>query len=114
MTKGNPKFKPGDVVTVRLWDDMGKEYGYDGYDSDSLIRCPCEYGTEAPICYFRENMRCLCGTEVHISETVWLSDHALYAYHIEEYDPDKYFVETMFEPEPMPEIPAEEIEAFYS
>ena len=103
MEKGNPRFKPGDVVTVRKWEDMEYDYSYIPRIGSALY-CPCEYGVEympnvTPTCAFKEEMKYLCGTEVTITEALWLNDYEVYAYHIRNnlFDRDKLFTETMFE-----------------
>ncbi len=103
MEKGNPRFKPGDVVTVRKWDDMEYDYSYIPHISSALY-CTCEYGAEyvanvTPVCLFNKEMKSLCGHEVTITEAVWLNDYGVYAYHIRNnfLDRDKFFTETMFE-----------------
>ena len=100
---------------------MCGEYGYGGVNPTALINCPAEFGggPDGPICWFTKDMRKLCGAQVHITETLWLKDYSLYAYHISEYDSNKYFTETMFELEgkgaqDLPEISDEDLEAYMS
>lgn len=50
------KFKVGDRVRFRTWDDMEKEFGL---DDDGDIKCRC---------CFSNNMRYLCGTEARIKK----------------------------------------------
>ena len=55
------KFKEGDRVRVREWDDMAKEFGVKKYkDGYEIIKTPACFGTE---------MRTLCG-ETGIVNTV--------------------------------------------
>lgn len=94
MQEGNPRFMPGDVVTVRAWDDMNAEYKCSIFDRESLV-CPCEYGADGgPTCSFRNKK--ICGMRMKISEVLWLSSFSVYAYHLEGCG-DDYYVETMFE-----------------
>lgn len=94
MTKGNPRFKPGDIVTVRSWDDMASEY--EKYSDANTIYCPCEYGANKPYCSFQYDKKYLCGTQVEIAEALWLDLYSVYAYYVAGQG-TRYFVETMFE-----------------
>lgn len=111
MEKGNPRFKPGDVVTVRRYEDLEADFGHIPNGGSGLY-CTCEYGVEyvkdeTPICWFGKDMQHLCGTEVTITEALWLSDHKVYAYHIRNnlFDRDKFFTETMFEVPGVTDLP---------
>lgn len=53
--KRDTDFKVGDLVRIRSWDDMAKEFGVD-YNGD--ITCKC---------YFNHDMRRLCGIEFKIT-----------------------------------------------
>lgn len=103
MEKGNPRFKPGDVVTVRKLEDLKADFGHIPSNASGMY-CTCEYGVEyvhneTPICWFGNDMQYLCGTEVTITEALWLNDYKVYAYHVRNnlFDRDKFFTETMFE-----------------
>lgn len=52
--KEKPKFKVGELVRIRQWDDMAKEFGV---DDDGSIMCHCN---------FTEGMRPLCGKYAEI------------------------------------------------
>jgi len=52
------KFKVGDKVTVRQWDDMEKEYGL----------CSSGDSIPIPVCSFVKNMELFCGKKVTIEE----------------------------------------------
>ena len=94
MQEGNPRFKPGDIVTIRAWDDMSAEYGHSVFDRESLV-CPCEYGSDGrSTCSFRNKK--ICGMRMKISEALWLSSFRVYAYYLEGCG-DEYYVESMFE-----------------
>ena len=75
------KYKVGDKVRVRQWDDMVKEFGVWARAIDT---------TE---CSFDEGMRLYCGTIVTIKE-VKNND----SYYIEEDNEDWYWTDEMFEP----------------
>ena len=106
MVKGFPRFKPGDIVTVRSFEDMAASFPEECVRPNS-ISCPCEYDVEyvageTPCCMFSADMKQLCGTQVTIRDALWLEEYEIYAYRIEEddFNRDKFFVETMFEIEP--------------
>ena len=75
------KYKVGDKVRVRQWDDMAKEFGESAGSIDT------------PACSFEENMRLYCGTIVTIKE---VKNDELY--YIEEDNEDWYWTDEMFEP----------------
>lgn len=52
--KEEPKFKVGELVRIRQWDDMVKEFGTKSWGA---IRCQC---------YFTEGMKPLCGKYAQI------------------------------------------------
>ena len=52
--KEKPTFKVGELVRIRQWDDMEKEFGTDGYGS---VACNL---------YFTESMKPLCGKYAEI------------------------------------------------
>lgn len=52
--KEKPKFKVGELVRIRQWDDMEKEFGTN------------ECGSVACCCYFNTNMKPLCGKYAEI------------------------------------------------
>lgn len=52
--KEKPKFKVGELVRIRQWDDMVKEFGTN------------ECGSVACCCYFNTNMKPLCGKYAEI------------------------------------------------
>ena len=58
------RFKPGDRVVIRDWDDMANEYGvetFDGFQSINITTASC---------YFTEGMLDLCGTS-HIVTQIY-------------------------------------------
>jgi len=75
------KFKVGDKVTVRQWDDMKKEYGL--YSSGDSI--------PIPVCSFVKKMELFCGKKVTIEEVYGN------CYGIEEDDCHWYWTDEMFE-----------------
>ena len=75
------KYKVGDKVRVRQWDDMVKEFG------------EWAGAIDTPECSFEEEMRLYCGTIVTIKE-VKNND----SYYIEEDDKDWFWTDEMFEP----------------
>ena len=56
-----PKYKPGDRVRIRDWDDMAAEYGLDEYES---IKIPCS---------FTDEMRTLCGRELTVKHSAYFT-----------------------------------------
>ena len=80
------KYKAGDVVKIRQWDDMGDQYGFDIYTG--TIRCPS--GT-----IFDYDMEKFCGKYVHIRKSG--EDSFGIYYKIEEDDQDSYYTDEMFE-----------------
>ena len=59
--------KEGNIIKIRQWDDMEKEYGLVGIDS---INCECA---------FTDNMRNLCGSEIKINKKM-VEDFKKYKY----------------------------------
>lgn len=74
------KYKVGDKVRVRQWDDMAKEFGFFGCNIDILGRC-----------LFTNSMKKFCGSVVTISA----SDNSRYL--IKEDDQNWYWTDDMFE-----------------
>ena len=54
--KEKPKFKVGELVRIRQWDDMAKEFGTDGFGSVA-----CRY-------FFTKRMKPLCGKYAEIKD----------------------------------------------
>ena len=54
--KEKPKFKVGELVRIRQWDDMAKEFGTDGFGSVA-----CRY-------FFTKRMKPLCGKYAEITK----------------------------------------------
>ena len=81
------KYKVGDKVRVRQWDDMAKEFGFSG----------CSGCTKSNIdilgCLFTNNMKKFCGSVVTISNIA--SDNSRYL--IKEDDQNWYWTDDMFE-----------------
>lgn len=75
------KYKVGDKVRVRQWDDMVEEFGESAGSIDT------------PACSFEEDMRLYCGTIVTIKE---VKDDESY-YIIEEDNEDWFWTDEMFE-----------------
>lgn len=79
------KYKVGDKVRVRQWDDMVKEYGFiDSVERDIYI----------PDCTFVNSMKKFCGSVVTISNIVSNNNRYL----IKEDDHLWYWTDDMFEP----------------
>lgn len=79
------KYKVGDKVRVRQWDDMVKEYGFiDSVERDIYI----------PDCTFVNSMKKFCGSVVTISNIVSNNNRYL----IKEDDHLWYWIDEMFEP----------------
>lgn len=78
------KYKVGDKVRVRQWDDMAKEYGF----INSVKR-----DIDIPGCTFVNSMKKFCGSVVTISNIV--SDNSIYL--IKEDDQNWYWTDDMFE-----------------
>ena len=76
------KYKVGDKVRVRQWDDMAKEFGFFGCNIDILGRC-----------LFTNSMKKFCGSVVTISNIA--SDNSRYL--IKEDDQNWYWTDDMFE-----------------
>lgn len=74
------KYKVGDKVRVRQWDDMVEEFGESAGSIDT------------PACSFEEDMRLYCGTIVTIKE---VKDDE--SYYIEEDNEDWFWTDDMFE-----------------
>ena len=79
------KYKIGDKVRVRQWDDMAKEYGF----INSVKR-----DIDIPGCTFVNSMKKFCGSVVTISNIV--SDNSRYL--IKEDNQEWYWTDNMFEP----------------
>ena len=79
------KYKVGDKVRVRQWDDMAKEY-------DLIGRV--ERDIDIPGCTFVNSMKKFCGSVVTISNIV--SDNSRYL--IKEDNQEWYWTDDMFEP----------------
>ena len=79
------KYKVGDKVRVRQWDDMVKEFGF----SDNTGR---DIGI--PGCIFVNNMKKFCNSVVTISNIECGNSRYL----VEEDDEDWYWIDEMFEP----------------
>ena len=79
------KYKVGDKVRVRQWDDMVKEYGLLG-DLEKVI---C-----TPGCSFTNGMKKFCGRVVTISDVI--SSNSRYL--IKESDRTWYWTDEMFDP----------------
>ena len=78
------RYKVGDKVRVRQWDDMAKEFGFTNSN---------EYYIDIPDCTFLDRMKKFCGSVVTISNIVCGDSRYL----IEEDDEDWYWVDEMFE-----------------
>lgn len=79
------KYKVGDKVRVRQWDDMVEEFGFfDNTGRDIGI----------PGCTFVNNMKKFCNSVVTISDIVRGNSRYL----VEEDDIDYYWIDEMFEP----------------
>ena len=64
MTKQTvPEFKAGELVQVRSWEDMGKEYGFGDYGDTTNPR-----HVTTPGIGFNEKMRYLCGKKGRITK----------------------------------------------
>lgn len=87
------KYKVGDKVRVRQWDDMVKEFGYLCKD-DTIINMP--------VSYFTNHMRQYCGKVVTICKVYELNN----AYAVCEDRYGYYWADDMFEPieQPKPEV----------
>ena len=95
-TKTYPRYKVGDTVTIRQWDDMAKEFGVK-YTS---ITTPDSFVSE---------MRRYCGRRATVVWCDYDSKESAYDGYGLKLEEDKYsdeweFNPCMFEPEP-PEIP---------
>lgn len=81
------KYKVGDKVRVRQWDDMVKEFGFfDDFKKDIDI----------PGCTFVNNMKKFCGRVVTISSSTISCGNNIYS--IKEDDQVWYWTDDMFEP----------------
>ena len=79
------KYKVGDKVRVRQWDDMVKEYGL--FDGLEKVICTPGY-------FFTNDMKKFCGSVVTISNII--SDDSRYL--IKENDQNWFWTDEMFEP----------------
>lgn len=79
------KYKVGDKVRVRQWDDMAKEFGFYGCTKSNI---------DILGCLFTNNMKKFCGSVVTISNIA--SDNSRYL--IKEDDQNWYWTDEMFEP----------------
>lgn len=79
------RYKVGDKVRVRQWDDMVEEFGF----SDKT-----ETGIGIPGCIFVNNMKKFCNSVVTISKIECGNSRYL----VEEDDEDWYWIDEMFEP----------------
>lgn len=79
------KYKVGDKVRVRQWDDMAKEFGFSGCTKSNI---------DILGCLFTNNMKKFCGSVVTISNIA--SDNSRYL--IKEDDQNWYWTDDMFEP----------------
>ena len=80
--KRDTNFKVGDLVRIRSWDDMEKEFGINEFCPDLI---DCRFGFDKAMAY-------LCGTEFHITafcgdcvdnlQVYGLPDHLRHGYHI--------------------------------
>lgn len=78
------KYKVGDKVRVRQWDDMAKEFGFSGCTKSNI---------DILGCLFTNNMKKFCGSVVTISNIA--SDNSRYL--IKEDDQNWYWTDDMFE-----------------
>lgn len=78
------RYKAGDKVRVRQWDDMAKEFG---------LTLRGGGGIDIPDCTFVKNMKKFCGTVVTVSDIVFLNSRYL----IEEDNEHWYWTDDMFE-----------------
>ena len=70
MTKQTvPEFKAGELVQVRSWEDMGKEYGFGDYGDTTNPR-----HVTTPGIGFNEKMRYLCGKKGRITKITFSRD----------------------------------------
>lgn len=79
------KYKVGDKVRVRQWDDMAKEFGFSGCTKSNI---------DILGCLFTNSMKKFCGSVVTISNIV--SDNSRYL--IKEDNQNWYWTDDMFEP----------------
>ena len=86
------KYKVGDKVRVRDWDDMEKEFGIDGED------------ISIPYCYFTYDMKEYCNSVVTIST---VKDNG--KYRIAEDNDSWYWTDEMFEPVSRAEVILEQL-----
>lgn len=78
------KYKVGDKVRVRQWDDMAKEFGFSGCTKSNI---------DILGCLFTNNMKKFCGSVVTISNIA--RDNSRYL--IKEDDQNWYWTDDMFE-----------------
>lgn len=67
-------YRVGDIVKIRDWDDMVREFGEPDSDGDIKIVTSYKYGntTRSYITWFLREMRRYCGRVATVDETVWV------------------------------------------
>lgn len=64
----NPQ--PGDIVTIRTWDDMAEEYGLNRYGEIKTLHIPIS-----------QNMKRFCGLSYIVKEVYYTSDRRTYSFY---------------------------------
>ncbi len=62
--------QPGDIVTIRTWDDMAEEYGLNRYGEIKTLHIPIS-----------QNMKRFCGLSYIVKEVYYTSDRRTYSFY---------------------------------